>query len=182
MLADKRQLMDKAGIARTLNRIASEILERHGGIGRLCLVGIRTRGVYLAERLRKIIERKEGVEVPLGIVDITLYRDDVFVGLPDPQVGPTVLDFPIRDRVVILVDDVLYTGRTVRAALDALMDFGRPKKVELAVLVDRGCRELPIEANYVGITVESTQAESVKVRLDEHDDAEDVMLREKKES
>ena len=181
MLVDKKKLMDKAGIARTLSRMASEILERHGGTANLCLVGIRTRGVYLAERLAKLIEQREGTSVPQGIVDITLYRDDVFVGLPDPQVGPTVLDFPIKDRVVILVDDVLYTGRTVRAALDALMDFGRPKKVELAVLVDRGRRELPIEANYVGITVETTPAESVKVRLKEQDEGEDVTLREKKE-
>lgn len=179
MLVETRKLMDRAAISRTLRRMASEILERHGGTSDIALVGIRTRGVFLAERVRDLIQQKEGIEVPLGIVDITLYRDDVFVGLPDPEVGPSRLNFPLKEKKVLLVDDVLFTGRTVRAALDALMDFGRPKKVELAVLVDRGRRELPIQADYIGIAVDTSAEESVKVLLQEADEAEEVVLMQK---
>ncbi len=169
--------MDEAAIARSLGRIASEILERHSGTEGLVFVGIRTRGIHLAQRLSKLVEEKEKVKIPVGVMDITLYRDDALQGLPDPEVGPTILNFPIRDRKVVLVDDVLYTGRTIRAAMDELMDFGRPLKVELAVLVDRGWRELPIQANYVGKTVETQKDESVKVRLMEQDNSEEVVLR-----
>jgi pyrimidine operon attenuation protein/uracil phosphoribosyltransferase len=179
MLKEKRKLMDEAAIVRTLRRMASQILEHHEGTSDLCLVGIRTRGVDLAKRLGGMIEEKEKTAVPIGEMDITLYRDDVFQGLPDPQVGPTRLPFAVRDKNVVLVDDVLYTGRTVRAALDELMDFGRPRKVELAVLVDRGWRELPIQADFVGITVDTDRDESVQVLLEEQDGREEVVLRQK---
>ena len=179
MLKETKKLMDEAAISRSLRRMASEILERHNGTESLAFVGIRTRGIHLARRLSELIEAKEGQKVPVGVMDITLYRDDVFQGLPDPEVGPTRLEFAVRDKKVVLVDDVLYTGRTIRAALDELMDFGRPLKVELAVLVDRGWRELPIQADYVGKAVETSREESVKVRLKEQDDDEAVVLRQK---
>jgi pyrimidine operon attenuation protein/uracil phosphoribosyltransferase len=180
-LAFRREILDASGIARALRRIAHEIVERHRGIEGVILVGIRTGGVYLAERLRGLLREIEGVEAPLGTVDITLYRDDVFRGLPRPEVGPTHLPMPIGDRVIVLVDDVLYTGRTVRAALDALMEFGRPRAVELAVLVDRGHRELPIHADYVGATVQTSPTESVRVELREGGEPVDrVILRERR--
>jgi len=155
-----------------LRRLASHIVERRGGAG-LALVGIRTGGLHLAERLVGLIESIEGARPPLGAVDITLYRDDVFRGLPRPEIGPTELPFQLDGVTVVLVDDVLYTGRTVRAALDALMDFGRPRAVQLAVLVDRGLRELPIQADYVGLATETAPDESVKVYLREAGAAED---------
>jgi pyrimidine operon attenuation protein/uracil phosphoribosyltransferase len=171
---ESRRLLDEAGIGRALRRIASEIVERNSGTDALVLVGIRTRGVYLAERIRKIIEQTEGREPPFGILDITLYRDDVLVGLPDPEIKPTSLEVPLRDQNVVLVDDVLYTGRTVRAAMDATMDFGRPRCIQLAVLVDRGNRELPVQADYVGIHVETDKShDAVAVMLSEHDPGPD---------
>jgi pyrimidine operon attenuation protein/uracil phosphoribosyltransferase len=166
-LVERRQLADAPAIARMLRRIATEIVERHGGAGGFALVGIRTGGLHLAVRLQALIAEIEGVTVPLGAVDITLYRDDVFQGLPRPEIGPTDLPFQLGGVTVVLVDDVLYTGRTVRAALDALMDYGRPRAVELAVLVDRGLRELPIQPNHVGLSCETTAAESVRVLLTE---------------
>jgi pyrimidine operon attenuation protein/uracil phosphoribosyltransferase len=178
-LATKRELLDEAGLARTLRRVAHEIAERHPPGSGLALVGIRTGGLVLAERLVKLLGAVEGGDVPLGAIDITLYRDDVFVGLPRPEVGPTELPFGVAGRTIVLVDDVLFTGRTVRAALDALMDFGRPRKVELAVLVDRGHRELPIQADYVGLKVETTRLESVRVMLGELGEPDRVVLREK---
>jgi pyrimidine operon attenuation protein/uracil phosphoribosyltransferase len=182
-LVVRRELLDEAGLARTLRRIAHEIAERHppaeAGGRDLALVGIRTGGLVLAERLVKLLASAENVAVPLGAIDISLYRDDVFVGLPRPEVGPTELPFELSGRTVVLVDDVLYTGRTIRAALDALMDFGRPKKVELAVLVDRGHRELPIGADYVGMKVDTTRLESVRVMLRELGEPDRVVLREK---
>jgi pyrimidine operon attenuation protein / uracil phosphoribosyltransferase len=182
-LIERRELLDEAGINRALRRIAHEIAERHKGLGSVAIVGIRTGGLYLGARLQKMLAEVEpGTEVPLGAVDITLYRDDVFVGLPRPEVGTTQLPFALEQRTIVLVDDVLYTGRTVRAALDALMDHGRPKAVQLAVLVDRGCRELPIQADYVGLRVATTRNESVKVTLRESDQdakADRVVLREK---
>ena len=150
-----------------LRRLASEIVEKTGGLAGLALVGIRTGGLHLAERLAAQIESIEGRRPLLGAVDITLYRDDVFRGLPRPEIGPTELPFDLEGVTVVLVDDVLYTGRTIRAALDALMDFGRPRAVQLAVLVDRGRRELPIQADYVGLTVATEADESVKVFLTE---------------
>jgi pyrimidine operon attenuation protein / uracil phosphoribosyltransferase len=174
-LAEKRELLDEAGLLRTLRRMAAEIAERHPPGSGMAVVGVRTGGLVLAERLTHLI----GHEVPLGAVDISLYRDDVFVGLPRPEVGPTELPFSVAGRTIVLVDDVLYTGRTVRAALDALMDFGRPTKVELAVLVDRGHRELPIQADYVGLKVTTTRNESVRVMLRELGEPDRVVLREK---
>ena len=181
MLVERREILDDAGIARSLRRIAVEIVERNAGTGGIALVGIRTGGYFLAERLQKLLAA-EGPEPPLGAVDITLYRDDVFEGLPRPEVGTTELPFALPGKTIILVDDVLYTGRTVRAALDALMDFGRPRAVQLAVLVDRGHRELPIQADYVGVRVETGRHESVRVMLRERDESDRVIVREKAES
>lgn len=166
-LIEKRVLADAPALSRMLRRIASEIVEDAGGTSDLALVGIRTGGLVVARRLCALIEELEGVAPPLGALDITLYRDDVFVGLPKPEVGPTELPFALAGRTVVLVDDVLYTGRTVRAALDALMDFGRPRAVRLAVLVDRGRRELPIRADVVGMTITTEADESVEVELSE---------------
>ncbi|MEM9488588.1 MAG: bifunctional pyr operon transcriptional regulator/uracil phosphoribosyltransferase PyrR [Myxococcota bacterium] len=160
-------MADADSIKRMLRRMAHEIVERNGGVTGVALVGIHTGGQYLAARLQRLIGDIEGTEPPLGAVDITLYRDDVFEGLPRPVIGPTELPFDIAGVRIALIDDVLYTGRTVRAALDALMDYGRPRAVQLAVLVDRGLRELPIRADYVGIAVDTTPDESVEVMLTE---------------
>ena len=179
-LVEKRELLDSAGVERALKRMAHEILERNHGVEGLVLVGVRTRGVPLAERLANHIAAVENTSPPpVGAVDITLYRDDVFVGLPRPEIGRTELPGSIVDRKVVLVDDVLYTGRTIRAAIDVLMDYGRPRAVELAVLVDRGLRELPIHADYVGLTVETTRSQSVRVYLCESDGVDRAALREK---
>jgi pyrimidine operon attenuation protein/uracil phosphoribosyltransferase len=176
-LVEKRELLDQAGIVRALKRIAHEIVERNAAVGDVVLVGIRTAGVPLGERLAGYIRDIGELGVATGAIDITLYRDDVFEGLPKPEVGTTTLPaHTIAGKHVILVDDVLYTGRTIRAALDALMDFGRPRAVELAVLVDRGHRELPIQPDYVGLRVETTRQQSVKVILDGRDRA---VLRER---
>lgn len=165
-----------------LRRIANEILERNGGADELALVGIRTGGLFLAQRLQKLVAEIEATEPPMGAVDISLYRDDVFQGLPRPEIGATELPFKLSGVTVILVDDVLYTGRTVRAALDALMDYGRPRSVQLAVLVDRGLRELPIRPDYVGLTTETTPTDSVRVRLTEAEEGEDrIILRSRKD-
>jgi pyrimidine operon attenuation protein/uracil phosphoribosyltransferase len=180
-LVEKREILDGNGITRALKRIAHEIVERNAG-GNLLLVGIRTAGVPLAERLRRFIGETGEMPAPdLGAIDITLYRDDVFEGLPKPEVGVTELPgHSIAGRTIVLVDDVLYTGRTIRAALDALMDYGRPRAVQLAVLVDRGHRELPIQPDFVGTTVQTTRDESVKVTLSELGDADRVVVRERK--
>jgi pyrimidine operon attenuation protein / uracil phosphoribosyltransferase len=183
-LVERRELLDAAGIARALKRIAHEIVERNAGTDKpLVLVGIRTAGVPLAERLAGFIAETGEVPRPeLGAIDITLYRDDVFVGLPKPEVGRTELpSHSIAGRTVVLVDDVLFTGRTIRSALDALMDYGRPTRVQLAVLVDRGTthRELPIQPDYVGSTVQTSRAESVKVTLKELGQPDRAVLREK---
>jgi pyrimidine operon attenuation protein/uracil phosphoribosyltransferase len=166
-LVERRLLADAPAVARILRRLASEIVERSAGGAGLALVGIRTGGLFLAERLAALIESIEGHRPLLGAVDITLYRDDVFRGLPRPEIGPTELPFDLEGVTVLLVDDVLYTGRTVRAALDALMDYGRPRAVQLAVLIDRGLRELPIQADYVGLAAKTSADESVKVFLTE---------------
>ena len=178
MLIETRELLDAAGIVRALKRIAHEIVERNAAVGDVVLVGIRTAGVPLAERLAGFIRDTGELHAAVGAIDITLYRDDVFEGLPKPEVGLTTLPaHTIAGKTVILVDDVLYTGRTIRAALDALMDYGRPRAVQLAVLVDRGHRELPIQPDYVGLRVETTRQQSVKVILDGRDRA---VLREKR--
>ena len=175
-----RELLDAAAIARALRRMAHEIVERNGGSAGLVLVGIRTGGVPLAERIAAAIGEAEGRPPLVGAIDITLYRDDVFVGLPKPEVGPTSLPLPIAGKKLVLVDDVLFTGRTVRAALDVVMDYGRPRAVELAALIDRGHRELPIQPDYAGLVVETTRAQSVRVELVETDGGVDrALLRER---
>jgi len=171
-------VMDADRMARTLARIAHEIVERNRGVGRLALVGVRTRGVPIAARLAAQLKEITGEEVPVGALDITLYRDDLMhhaVG-PQPLVRSTEIPFSIDDRVILLVDDVLYTGRTIRAALDELIDFGRPRAIQLAVIVDRGHRELPIKADYVGKNLPTSRAESVSVRLAETDGCDEVVI------
>jgi len=160
-------------------RIAHEILEKNKGTQGLCLVGIRNRGAYMAKRLSDCIEAIDKAIVPVGILDITLYRDDLTLIAQQPLVHKTEIDFDITDKNIVLVDDVLYTGRTVRAALDALVDFGRPKSIQLAVLIDRGHRELPIRADYVGKNVPTSQKETVEVRLAEVDGSDEVVIVEK---
>jgi pyrimidine operon attenuation protein/uracil phosphoribosyltransferase len=173
-------VMDADRIARTLTRIAHEIVERNRVVEELALVGVRTRGVHLARRLARILKDITGQDVPNGALDITLYRDDLMrqvVG-PQPLVRRTEIPFSIDNRKILLVDDVLYTGRTTRAALDALIDFGRPLGIQLVVLVDRGHRELPIKADYVGKNLPTSAEESVQVCLQESDDRDEVILRE----
>jgi pyrimidine operon attenuation protein / uracil phosphoribosyltransferase len=179
-LIEKAIIMDSVRMKRALSRIASEIVEENQGAKDLYLVGIRRRGVPLAERLVKKIEQLEGEKPIYGIIDITLYRDDLSTVGANPIVNKTELDTDIEDKNIILVDDVLYTGRTIRAALDQLMDFGRPRKVKLAVLIDRGHehRELPIQADFVGKLVPTKQAEIIKVMLKEYDDREAVGIYE----
>jgi len=172
----KSQVMDATGITRAISRLASEIVERNGGTSDLLLVGIRRRGVPLAERIATRIEQLEGDRPPTGQLDITLYRDDLSTIGPRPVVNRTDIPEDVTDRNIVLVDDVLYTGRTVRAALDELVDFGRPRRVELAVLIDRGHRELPIQADYVGKHVQTTDAEIIKVMLTDYDEEEQVVL------
>jgi len=178
-LVETREVMDEAAIARALRRIANEIVEREEGVEDVVLVGIRTGGVYLAHRLAQMMEDVEGHPIPEGVVDITLYRDDLFEGLPRPEIGATSLPFRLAQKKVVLIDDVLYTGRTVRAALDALNDYGRPRRVRLAVLVDRGLRELPIQADYVGLRVETRSNQRVKVLLSEKGGADRVVIQER---
>ncbi|HZM59493.1 MAG TPA: bifunctional pyr operon transcriptional regulator/uracil phosphoribosyltransferase PyrR [Vicinamibacterales bacterium] len=171
-------VMDADRIGRTLTRIAHEIVERNKGVDELALVGVRTRGVPLARRLARSLREITGHDVPTGALDITLYRDDLMrlqIG-PQPQVRRTEIQFSIDNRKILLVDDVLYTGRTTRAALDALIDFGRPKAIQLIVLVDRGHRELPIKADYVGKNLPTSPDESVQVRLLEIDGQDEVVL------
>jgi len=168
--------MDAAAMDRVLARLAHEILEHHPDLGALALVGIRTRGVPLAERLRAVIAAQDGRKVPLGSLDITLYRDDVGAIGAQALLRETRIPFPIDGRRIVLVDDVLYTGRTIRAALDGLIDFGRPKSIELAVLIDRGHRELPIHADYVGKAIPTREEDEVKVRLRECDGEDSVRI------
>jgi len=168
--------MDADRVSRSLTRIAHEILERNRGVENLALVGIRARGVPLAARIAAALKDLTGVEVPTGALDITLYRDDLMrhaVG-PQPVIRRTEIPFSIDDRLILLVDDVLYTGRTIRAALDALIDFGRPRAIQLVALVDRGHRELPIRADYVGRNIPTSQQQSVQVRLTELDGRDEV--------
>jgi pyrimidine operon attenuation protein / uracil phosphoribosyltransferase len=179
----KAQLMSASEVERTLIRLAHEILEKNNGVEDLALVGIRRRGVPLAERLAKIIQRIEKKPVLLGTLDITLYRDDLSLDQrtldSKPVVQKTEMEIPIEGKSVVLVDDVLYTGRTTRAAMDALFRAGRPKRLQLCVLIDRGHRELPIEAAFIGRTVQTTENQIIEVKLREVDDAEKVLLMEK---
>ncbi|MCB9728676.1 MAG: bifunctional pyr operon transcriptional regulator/uracil phosphoribosyltransferase PyrR [Deltaproteobacteria bacterium] len=176
--ADERLILDADGVRRALRRIAREIVESCGGVDRMAIVGIHTGGVHLARRLAELIAQDEGRRPDEGMLDITLYRDDVLIGLPQPVVGRTEMPFDVTGQRVVLVDDVLFTGRTVRAALDAVIDYGRPAWIRLAVLADRGMRELPIQADFVGLRVSSVAGESVKVELTEEGAPEDrVVLR-----
>jgi len=177
-----KTLLDEVALDRTLSRIAHEIIERNADLDDVALVGIHTRGVPLAQRLRRLVEERAGVAPVLGTVDITFYRDDVQVRGGEaplhaqPVVRATQLDFPLEGRTVVLVDDVLYTGRTIRAAIDALFDYGRPARVQLAVLVDRGHRELPIRPDYVGKNLPTSREERIQVQLLEVDEVDQVLL------
>ena len=175
---ERGRLLDGGEIRRAVSRIAHEILERNKGAGRLVLAGIAARGDDLARRLAEEIERIEGVRVRVGIIDITFYRDDIGMRAEAPEVHETRIDFDITGTTVVLVDDVLFTGRTVRSAMDALVDFGRPQAIQLAVLVDRGHRELPIRADYVGKNVPTRRDEEVRVRLMETDGEDAVVVGE----
>ena len=174
---DSRQIVQtEKDIEIALNQICEQLLSRHPQLNEMVLVGIRTGGVFLAERLRQKILEKRGVELPMGIIDITLYRDDWTRLSQTPEVKKTEIHFPIEDKNVLLVDDVLFTGRTIRAALDALLDLGRPRRVELAVLIDRGHRELPICADYIGKTLDISQQDSVNVKLKEMAGVDQVVI------
>lgn len=175
---EKTQIMDADGIRRALVRIAHEIIEKNKGVKDLALVGIRRRGVPLAQRIAEQIKKIEGVDIPIGILDITLYRDDISTLAHQPVIHRTEIPFPLAGKKIVLVDDVLYTGRTVRAALDALVDMGRPEFIQLAVLVDRGHRELPIRADYVGKNVPTSKREMVSVMVKGIDQDERVFIRE----
>lgn len=177
-MEEKARIMDEKAIDRTLIRISHEIIEKNKGVEDLALVGIRRRGVPLARRLAKYISSIEGVDVPVGILDITLYRDDLSSLTLQPVVHKTEINFNIADKSIILVDDVIYTGRTIRAALDALADLGRAKSIQLAVLIDRGHRELPIRPDYVGKNVPTSNDEIVEVRLEEIDGENSVVILE----
>lgn len=174
----KKVVMDADGIDRSLTRVAYELLEKNKGIEDLVLVGIQTGGVFLAERLKKKISRIEGGEIPMGVLDITLYRDDLRTSNKKPRLGKTDIPFSLDDKKVVLIDDVLFTGRTIRAAMDALIDFGRPKLIQLAVLIDRGHRELPIRADFVGKNLPSSLWEAVTVKLKEKSGADEVIIEE----
>ncbi|MGN0941799.1 MAG: bifunctional pyr operon transcriptional regulator/uracil phosphoribosyltransferase PyrR [Selenomonadaceae bacterium] len=180
-LMEKTELMDEDGIRRALTRIAHEIVEKNRGVDDLMLVGIRSRGVPIAERIAAEIKNIEGVRPPVGILDITLYRDDLSTMAYQPVVRPTTMPVDISGKTIILTDDVLFTGRTIRAALDALIDMGRPHIIQLAVLIDRGHRELPIRADYVGKNVPTALKENVSVKLKETDGSDRVVLSEVKE-
>ena len=177
-MKEKAKLMDEKAIGRAITRISHEIIERNKGIEDVVLVGIKTRGVPIADRISKKIEQIEVSKVDTGQIDITLYRDDLKTINTDPVVNGSNIDFNINDKIVILVDDVLYTGRTVRSALDAVVDIGRPKAIQLAVLVDRGHRELPIRADYVGKNVPTSKDEIISVKLSEIDEEDSVTIKE----
>jgi len=182
-LTQERILLDSAGIDQALDTMARDIVSSSGSVDRLAIVGIHTGGVHLARRLCDRIASNEGNRPPEGMIDITLYRDDVFIGLPQPVVGRTEMPFDVSGIDIILVDDVLYTGRTVRSALDAIIDYGRPGRVRLAVLADRGLRELPVQADHVGLRIDTRRDQSVKVLLTEEGaEADEVVLYRKEEA
>jgi len=177
---EPKKILAAEDVRKTLYRLAHQILEKNPDSGKIVLIGIQTRGVYLAKRLQAIIKEVEKIEPPLGVLDITLYRDDLTAIGPNPEVKETRINFDLNAKAVILVDDVLFTGRTARAALDEIMDFGRPKKIEFLVLVDRGYRELPIRADYVGKNIPTSRDELVEVKLTEPDGADEVIIMEKR--
>jgi pyrimidine operon attenuation protein / uracil phosphoribosyltransferase len=172
----KSVLVDEAGFGRTIARLAHEIIERNRGTAKLAFIGMQTRGVFLARRLAAKVEEMEGTALPVGVLDTTMYRDDYRTALKQPNVQVTEIPFDLYDMNVVLVDDVLYTGRTVRAALDAIMDIGRPHRIQLAVFVDRGHRELPIKPDYIGKNVPTSINEEVRVRMKEIDQEDSVLL------
>jgi pyrimidine operon attenuation protein/uracil phosphoribosyltransferase len=176
----KAKIMDKEAMERALLRIAHEIVEKSRDTRTLAIIGIRNRGAYLAERISDYIKKIEKNEIPVGILDITLYRDDLTTIAEQPQVHKTEIDFDITGKKIVLVDDVLYTGRTIRCALDALIDFGRPRYIQLAVLIDRGHRELPIRADYIGKNVPTSLKESVQVKITEADGIDEVTILEQR--
>jgi len=178
LVKEKAQIMDEAAINRALTRIAHEIIEKNKGVKDVVLIGIQRRGVPLANRLANNIKKYEGVEVPVGILDITLYRDDLSTLAEHPVINSTDIPFDINGKIVVMVDDVLYTGRTARAAMDALIDLGRPKAIQFAVLVDRGHRELPIRADYVGKNLPTSRSEVVNVQVMEVDKVNKVTIAE----
>ncbi|MDN3140078.1 bifunctional pyr operon transcriptional regulator/uracil phosphoribosyltransferase PyrR [Enterococcus faecalis] len=171
----KKEVVDAVTMKRALTRISYEIIERNKGIQDIVLVGIKTRGIYIAQRLAKRLKQLEDIDVPVGELDITLYRDDV-KDMEEPELHSSDVPVSIEGKEVILVDDVLYTGRTIRAAMDAVMDLGRPRKISLAVLVDRGHRELPIRADYVGKNIPTSKTEEIIVEMEERDGADRIMI------
>ena len=177
-LRDKTLILDEVGIKRALTRIAHEIIERNKGVDNVALVGIRRRGGPLAVRLAQLIEEIEGFQVPVGILDITLYRDDLTTLGAHPLVRRTEVNFNIIGMHIVLVDDVLYTGRTIRAAMDAIIDLGRPKSIQLAVLIDRGHRELPVKADFIGKNVPTSHKEVISVKVKELDEQDQVVIQE----
>lgn len=180
-LVKKADVMNEKDISRTISRLSHEILEANKEIEELAIIGIRSRGAPLAQRIAKKIYEIKKKEVPVGVLDITLYRDDLTLIASQPIVRETQIPFNIDSKIVILADDVLYTGRTIRSALDALIDFGRPQAIHLAVLIDRGHRELPIRADYVGKNIPTSKHETVEVRLKETDGVDEVIICELKE-
>jgi len=178
-IVEKAQLMTATEIDRTVQRLAHEIVEKSGGTSNLALIGIRRRGVPLAKRIAQAMRGIDGVEVPVGTLDITLYRDDLSIVAEQPVLQSSNIPIPVDDKDLVVVDDVLYTGRTIRAAMNGLFDLGRPKRVRLCVLIDRGHRELPVEASFIGRTVQTSDTEIIEVRLNEIDQEERVMLVER---
>lgn len=176
MPAKSKVILDDKKIARALTRIAHEILEHNSGAESLAIIGILTRGAFLAKRIAGIIQKLESIQIPVGFMDISLYRDDVHSKLDQPVIQRTEILFPVKDRDIILIDDVLYTGRTVRAALNQINDFGRPRTIQLAVLVDRGHRELPIKADYVGVNIPTAKADQVVLEVVEKEGIDRVSI------
>ncbi|MEN6315301.1 MAG: bifunctional pyr operon transcriptional regulator/uracil phosphoribosyltransferase PyrR [Clostridiaceae bacterium] len=175
-MIDKAEIMDESGIMRAVTRIAHEIIEKNKGVKDVILIGIQRRGVPLAKLIASKINEVEGKEVPVGILDITFYRDDLSMLSEHPVVNGTEINFPVTGKIIVLVDDVIYTGRTARSAIDAVMDIGRPKMIQLAILIDRGHRELPIRADYVGKNVPTSKTEVVNVKLFDIDKVNIVTL------
>jgi pyrimidine operon attenuation protein/uracil phosphoribosyltransferase len=175
-MVSKQVILNEADIEESLSRICQQLLQKHPRLKEMVLVGIRSGGVYLAQRLKQKIFQKSGVDLPAGVIDITLYRDDWTRLTQTPEVKKADIHFPIEDKHVLLVDDVLFTGRTIRAALDALLDLGRPRLVELAILIDRGHRELPIHADYVGKVLETSRQDSINVELKEMAGVDQVVI------
>ncbi|MDT2832015.1 bifunctional pyr operon transcriptional regulator/uracil phosphoribosyltransferase PyrR [Vagococcus carniphilus] len=177
----EKEIIDKMTMSRALTRITYEIIERHKGIDDIVLVGIKTRGIYLAKRIAERLKQLEGKDIPVGELDITLYRDDNHeIKKEEPTINDTNVPFPLENKEVILIDDVIFTGRTIRAALDAIMDLGRPDKISLAVLVDRGHRELPIRADYVGKNIPTSKSEQIIVAVEEVDGHDGITIKKDK--